>query len=497
MAEGARIRSVAQVHRGYFAVFVLAQAALICAAYLLSDEVPLFLVWAAAVPFGLVYLAYIPVYPWLMVPLLFATTALDITGQLIKETPLGIPLTGFHLSLGLMFVAIVLNACLRRRLRFPPFSLQGPILSFLAVVGLSLTYTSNHPEATIDFVRLIFLTLFLYGTEIIIDSRAAIITVLLSMAACMISASVLAVVQILTEDFFLPASFVTAVGANTPRATGTFHNPNHLGTFLMSGIVILTAFYAHYPLRGPLRWLLFLAVAMGIGGLLSTFSRANWMALIIGGGLGLQLAGKLRWKYIFGLLFVFALAIVSLKEFVPFADHIFQRFASIFTLFNEFDSLGQVSSTARVYFVMAAFGMFFDNPLLGIGWRSYPVFLGDYKPENFPHWIPTLESHTTFATIFAEIGLVGVAVALWFLWRVANDTLAARRRMRDPFLRAILSSLIAVFVAFQVSISFTADFNNNFLWFFTGMIYAVIRLAREADSKADGEAEGGGTGPAP
>ena len=63
------------------------------------------------------------------------------------------------------------------------------------------------------------------------------------------------------------------------------------------------------------------------------------------------------------------------------------------------------------------------------------------------------------------------------------------------------SKLIAVFVAFQVSISFTADFNNNFLWFFTGMIYAVIRLAREADGGADGEADGGAdggrAGPAP
>ncbi len=39
-----------------------------------------------------------------------------------------------------------------------------------------------------------------------------------------------------------------------------------------------------------------------------------------------------------------------------------------------------------------------------------------------------------------------------------------------------LLALLAVFIAFQVSLSFTADFSNNFLWFFTGMLFAVIRL---------------------
>ena len=43
-------------------------------------------------------------------------------------------------------------------------------------------------------------------------------------------------------------------------------------------------------------------------------------------------------------------------------------------------------------------------------------------------------------------------------------------------MRAVLASLLAVFIAFQVSLSFTADFSNNFLWFFTGMTFAVIRL---------------------
>ena len=54
------------------------------------------------------------------------------------------------------------------------------------------------------------------------------------------------------------------------------------------------------------------------------------------------------------------------------------------------------------------------------------------------------------------------------------------KEMQDPYLRAVLIGLVSVFISFQVSLSFTADFNNNFLWFFTGMLFAVIRLDKEA-----------------
>ncbi|MCH9051120.1 MAG: hypothetical protein IIA72_08550 [Proteobacteria bacterium] len=50
-------------------------------------------------------------------------------------------------------------------------------------------------------------------------------------------------------------------------------------------------------------------------------------------------------------------------------------------------------------------------------------------------------------------------------------------RATDRYLRAVLIALLCMFLSFQVSLSATADFSNNFLWFFTGMIFAVIHLS--------------------
>ena len=111
-------------------------------------------------------------------------------------------------------------------------------------------------------------------------------------------------------------------------------------------------------------------------------------------------------------------------------------------------------------------------------------YLRLYKPVDFPHWVPTKESHTLFANILAELGLVGFIAASWVVLRILRHGFGAVRQMQDPYLRAILIALLSVFVAFQLSLSATADFSNNFLWFFSGMIFAVIRVDRETKGTA-------------
>ena len=79
-----------------------------------------------------------------------------------------------------------------------------------------------------------------------------------------------------------------------------------------------------------------MAVVIGFGGLLASFSRSSWVSTLAGVLVILWLSGKLR--YFFIGVFAFILLVLGLKEFVPYAEYIFERFASIFTLFDEFGS---------------------------------------------------------------------------------------------------------------------------------------------------------------
>ncbi|MEC8931100.1 MAG: hypothetical protein VYB08_06760, partial [Candidatus Latescibacterota bacterium] len=98
------------------------------------------------------------------------------------------------------------------------------------------------------------------------------------------------------------------------------------------------------------------------------------------------------------------------------------------------------------------------------------------KSPEFPHWVPTKESHTLFANILAELGRVGLTAATWLVARTLRRGWTSMNSTDDPYLRGVMCGLLSLFIAFQVSLSFTADFSNNFLWFFTGMIFAVAQL---------------------
>lgn len=459
-----------------FAVFLLVQVAvLVCVLFLPGEQV----LWGLGGVVLVAALFLLSLYPWLVLPLVIVTTALDSAGRVIQTTALGVPITGFHLSFALLCVGLAYHIFLQKRRAFPPLEIQAPLVLFLGCMAVSLTYSPNQPEATISFFRIVFLALFLYLTQVLITSRRVLNLTIASLGIVLAGASTLAVFQIISEQFYLPASVVSSVGANVPRASGTYHNPNIFGTFLAVSILFMAGIFLVPKLRWWKRLLLLLAIGLGATALVITFSRGNWVALFVGGVVLLFLSGKLR--YLFYVALAFGAAILLVKNYVPFAAYIFERFYSIFSLFAEFGADSRASSTARVYFAIAGFKMFLAHPLLGVGWRAFPLVFQDYKPEGFPHWLPTRESHTLVATILAELGIVGLLAAGWIVWRILAFSFYHIKRLQDEYLRSVLIALVAIFVTFQVSLTFTGEFANNFLWMFTGIMFAVPALEKRED----------------
>ena len=463
-----------------FAVFLTCQALILAGALFFTEWLPVLLFGALCAV--LLVLASLT-RPWIIVPLVVLTTGLDSTGRLFAEAGKaqgGFHLTGFHLAFGMMVAALAVHVCLTRRTGFPDFELKAPLILFLGCIAVSLTSSPNQPEATISFFRLCALAFFAYLTQIVIDSRRTVSLVLWSMVFLTVAGAVMGTYQVVTGQFHLPVKVITALGGNVPRATGTFHNPNISAIFIMSGVLPLLAVLLNY--RQPLwqRLLFSLSILIGVGGLLASFSRSSWVATAAGVMVILWLSGKLR--YFFLLLFASILLVLGLKEFVPFAEYIFARFVSIFTLFEEFGTIGRTSSTARVFLVIASLHMFFDHPILGIGWRAFPHVFAEYAPPGYPHWSYVNEPHTVVTMVLGELGIVGFVAFVWFIGRAFLLSMKRYPQMQDPYLRAVAMGLIATFAAFQVNQCFNGDLSNNMFWFYLGMLFAVQRI--EADSRS-------------
>ena len=467
------LQSYALDHR-YFVAFLTFQGLMVVGSILYTPLLPALL---TAALLAALFVAGALLRPWLIVPLIVLTTGLDSTGRLIGEAGKvkGIfHLTGFHLTFGLMIIALAANICLSRRVKFPDFEIKAPLFMFLGCIAISLTYSPNQPEATVSFVRICALVLFTYMVQVIIDSRHAVSAVLWSMVVFTVAGAVMGTYQVITGQFHLPVKVITALGGNVPRATGTFHNPNIFASFMMSGVLPLLAVLLNYKLPKGQRMLFALSTIIGVGGLLASFSRSSWVATLVGVMVILWLSGKLR--YFFILIFASILLVLGLKEFVPFAEYIFERFVSIFTLFSEFGSIGRTSSTARIFLIIASLDMFFDHPFLGIGWRAFPYVFAQYAPPGYPHWSYVNEPHTAIAMVLGELGIVGFFAFAWFIGKTFFLSVGRFFQMQEPYLRAVTIGLIATFVAFQVNQSFNGDLPNNMFWFCIGMMFAVQRL---------------------
>ena len=471
--EYIRTNQIALDHRwfGFFLVLQVVGVALV-----VFDEL-LILLLAIGAAAAAIFFAYVIVYPWLIIPLIIGSTAMDITGQLEKSLFLDLPLTGFHVAFLLMLIAMPVNICIRRTTHFPDFELKGPLFFFLGIMAISLTYSPNQPEATINFVRVALLVLFMYLTQILIYDRQAIKVVVYSMTIGVLAGSVMGAYQVATGEFHLPVSMVGALGANVPRATGTFHNPNIFASFLVGGVIPLLGLVLNHRLKLWQQLVLGLTCVVGFLGTLITFSRSNWVSLAAGAFVVLWLSKKLR--YLFYLIVVVFVVIVSLSSFVPFAAYIFDRFISIFTIVEEFGTMGRTSSTTRIYLVLTAWEMWLDNPVIGIGWRGFPTLINEYAPPGYPWWSLVDEPHTVVAAVAAELGLVGLIAFVWFVVRTLRLSLIGLREMEDSFLRALMIGMISVFAAFQVNQMFNGDYSNNMFWFYIGLMFSILRIERE------------------
>jgi len=439
-----------------------------------------------AVLAGGFFLFLLPAWPAILFPAMVVTTALDISGQISEDsrffTALDTPITAFHLAGGAAIIFCVANLLLKKRMVFPRLKLTIPLMAFLSVIGLSVLYTPQRLQATVDFFRMMFLASLIFVTAVLVENRRVVTLVIVSIILCAVAAAGLGILQVATERYFLPASFVQAVGARIPRAAGTFHNPNTFATFLMVAIVLSFTLLINLKLSWLKMVALMVSLVTLLGGLLVTFSRANWLSTGVGILLVTLFSRRLKMLLQIALILLCILVVIGFIS-SNLRDLIFVRFTSIFTTFSELKSGARISAASRVHYVKAAISMFLDHPLVGIGTRGYPVFFDKYKPAEFPIWYPIKECHTYLAVVLAELGIVGLGIFLWLIIVILKAGIAAVMTIGDEYLKAVEIGLVSVFIAFQVSMFFTADIGNNIFWIMIGMLFAVKQMGEKAQAE--------------
>lgn len=263
--------------------------------------------------------------------------------------------------------------------------------------------------------------------------------------------------QAATHELFFYAPNLAASNANTDyfRVTSLFGDPNLYGRHLVLGIGVALALLATRRWRA---WPLIALLAVMWAGLLFSYSQSSMAALLVI-TLALALAtGDRRMRGAVALLALAAVVLACGYVAVQVADG---------------ESLNKITSD-RTDRVEAAVRVIEKHPVAGVGIAGQPrasrLLAGSDRPT------PNFVSHTTPLTVFAELGVIGLALYAWLLVGGARLVLEVRRRDR-----ALGLALGAAFIGLFVHALFYSGFLEDPLtWLVIGIATAYCAQPRVA-----------------
>jgi len=312
-----------------------------------------------------------------------------------------------QICLSLMtLVWIALLVTRRDTHRFRRLPLMLPLIFFVLTNVLSalLSIDPGHSVGTIGGMANLLVLLLFYN---IIEGETDVLPLVLVMVLMGGMVALAGLGQYVILD----------VGGLRHRITGPMsHYMTYSGILMLIDVVII-AMLASSPGgeagRQRRRWWVWAALVLVTLALVGTYSRHAWLGLLA--GIAVIAAGLRSWK-----LITVPLALVALLALTQ--GSLAQRIQDIFdtdTNVSNIDRLNQLKSGAR---------MIADQPLTGVGpgmvEELYPAYRTTRAVKE-----STSHLHNTPVQIFAETGVLGLGLWLWFVLRLLTVLTTRVRRL--------------------------------------------------------------------
>jgi hypothetical protein len=347
-------------------------------------------------------------------------------------------------------LALVFNLVRGAELSRVPVVLAAPAAAFVGLAGLSLLWSRDPREGTID----LFFFLFPGAVLVAVVAQTRLTGNVLRGLAAVLLASVAVVAGIglwqeWTHTLFF-ADDLQAANAYTSffRVTSIFGDSSIYGRYVALGIVVVLVLLWLQRLRPALGLPL---MALLLAGLYFSYSQSTYAALFAAVIVIVVLAGDQTARRLVAvtaavLLLVGAGLVATVVE----------------------DESAPRATSGRWPLVSITAPVFFDNPLAGVGIGAQPQ--ASSEEEDARRRETRNASHTTPLTVAAELGVLGLAAYAAFLAGVARASFLARRREQALG----LSLLAALTLLFVHSLIYSGFFEDPFTWLVVGLAAACL-----------------------
>lgn len=243
-------------------------------------------------------------------------------------------------------------------------------------------------------------------------------------------------------------------------------NPNGLA-FVITSVIPFFHFIAMSS-TFKFKLLYFASLPVFLYALVLTASRTGFVALVvIVGGIILKSQRK--------VLLIIAVAIGAVIVFLNLTPLQRDRYLSL----TRSDVAGASTTQERIQFTLESFEVAMKKPIIGYG-------LGTSREANANVLGHDQPAHDLYAEVWEELGLIGLAIFLAFIWSIISNFRGALEAMKargltSGYLVTIRDAMV-VWLIMNIMFSFASYGLSSYEWYLFGGLSVVINRLALADT---------------
>lgn len=342
-----------------------------------------------------------------------------------------------NVCMGLLIFSYILKKTLRMEWPIPKTAINLPLLLFFLITCVSIVYSINFKDTFRGgILRLLSFSFVFLILSCELKNKSHIMKIILSAAAGLILTSINAIWQRFSGyDFMRGYSLFEEF--HLLRSTASFSDPNTLGIYLSALSPLLLGLSLYY-FKGRNKAVCLFFSLLVLGGVLLTYSRPTFLALYLA-------------LFFFGLIKKDRLLITALVILTLIGPFLVPAPIKDWARQMNYNPLRLMCNDDRIAIYRNSLNMIRAHPLIGVGANVYMKNYKQYKESPEYNNVVTadyLYAHNNFLQMAAELGLPGLAVFIWMLFRLFKECSSIYRRLKDKFLRITQLCLIACLIAF-------------------------------------------------
>lgn len=375
-----------------------------------------------------------------------------------------------NVFMGLLIISFILKKALKRERIFCRTQLNMPLM-FLFIISCLSAFNSINLEDSFKggvFKLLRYIFIFFIMVEEL-RGRRHIKKIIFSMCLGMVLASVDCVWQVITGYDFI-RGYRPVINIGLVRATASFKDSNTLGIYL-SAIAPLIFGLAIYYFKGIKKTLFVFISLIALTGIILTYSRPTLLAIYV----SLFVVGWVKRNKALIAVLIIGLLVAPFIAPKPVKDWAKEV---------EYNPLRFMCNDDRIAAYRNSFNMIKAHPIIGIGVNTFMKNYKKYKESPEYRNVVTadyLYAHNNFLHMAAEIGLIGLGIFIWLLYKLFRECVNIYKYLDDGFLKIISLSLTGCLIAFLVNgLTESSLYSSRvamIFWYLMGFSLALKKIA--------------------